>query len=128
MAHAARTLVGGEWSRFAPARGPDLSMGDSSPVKRLMLAVLDRAVNDLRTYAVVPTPRGRRIFSEIDAWFRASTDGVFDFETICTRPDSIPISSAKACDRRAGWRRSARVDPRRTKAKIAEPSARFPGL
>jgi hypothetical protein len=58
-------------------------MARLEPVKRLMLAVLDRAVNDFRAYAAVPTARGRRLFNEVDAWFRASTDGPFDFETIC---------------------------------------------
>jgi hypothetical protein len=77
-----------------------------------MLAVLDRAVNDFRTYAAVPTPRGRRIFSEIDAWFRASTDGVFDFETICHAtgldPDFIHKGLRSSCGLEAvGTRRSA---------------------
>jgi hypothetical protein len=48
-----------------------------------MLAVLERAVNDFRTYAAVPTARGRRLFTDIEAWFGASTTDAFDFETIC---------------------------------------------
>jgi hypothetical protein len=58
-------------------------MAQLDPVKHLMLAVLDRAVNDFRAYAAVPTGRGRRLFADVAAWFRSSTDGAFDFETIC---------------------------------------------
>lgn len=110
MAHTAQTLVPDERSHCAPAPGP--SIGGLEPVKRLMLAVLDRAVNDFRTYAAVPTQRGRRIFGEIDAWFRASTDGVFDFETICDAtgldPDFIRKGLRSSCGLEAvGTRRSA---------------------
>ena len=47
--------------------------------KRLMLAVLERAVDDLRTYANVPTGRGRWLFTEVAAWFDSSETGPFDF-------------------------------------------------
>jgi hypothetical protein len=51
--------------------------------KRLMLAVLERAVDDLRTYANVPTGRGRWLFMEVAGWFDSSETGAFDFEGIC---------------------------------------------
>lgn len=51
--------------------------------KRLMLAVLERAVEDFRTYANVPTGRGRWLFMEVAAWFESSETGPFDFEGIC---------------------------------------------
>jgi hypothetical protein len=51
--------------------------------KRLMLAVLERAVDDLRTYANVPTGRGRWLLGEVAAWFDSSETGPFDFEGIC---------------------------------------------
>jgi hypothetical protein len=51
--------------------------------KRLMLAVLERAVEDIRTYANVPTGRGRWLFREVAAWFDSSETGPFDFEGIC---------------------------------------------
>lgn len=66
------------------------SMADLEPVKRLMLAVLARAVNDFHTYASVPTARGRRLFTEADAWFRSSAGGPFDFETICDATELDP--------------------------------------
>ena len=48
-----------------------------------MLAVLERAVDDFRTYANVPTGRGRWLFMEVAAWFDSSETGPFDFEGIC---------------------------------------------
>jgi hypothetical protein len=51
--------------------------------KRLMLAVLERAVDDFRTYANVPTGRGRWLFMEVTAWFDSPATGPFDFEGIC---------------------------------------------
>lgn len=83
MAATAETLVRDARGGIVPALVPDPSMVRLEPVKRLMLAVLDRAVNDFRTYAVVPTGRGRRLFAEVEAWFRSSTDGALDFETVC---------------------------------------------
>lgn len=65
-------------------------MPQLDPVKRLMVAVLDRAVNDFRTYADVPTGRGRRLFADVAAWFGSSTDGAFDFETICHATELDP--------------------------------------
>jgi hypothetical protein len=53
------------------------------PVRRIMLAVLERAVNDFQSYAAVPTGRGRRLLAEVDGWFSSSADGPLDFETIC---------------------------------------------
>lgn len=51
--------------------------------KRLMLAVLERAVADFRIYANIPTGRARRIFREVAAWFDSSETGPFNFEGIC---------------------------------------------
>src|SRR5690348_9678886 len=54
------------------------------PEKRLILAVLDAAVNEFQAYATASSGRGRRIFADVEAWFRSTaTDGLFDFETIC---------------------------------------------
>jgi hypothetical protein len=61
----------------------DGSPADLVPEKRLMLAVLESAVNDFRTYNMIPTGRGRQLFMEVAAWFDSSTTGPFDFEGIC---------------------------------------------
>ena len=66
---------------WAQVRDP--SMVPLEAEKRLMLAVLETAVNDFRTYAIVPTGRGRWLFMEVAAWFDSSTTGAFDFEGIC---------------------------------------------
>jgi hypothetical protein len=65
----------------APVR--DRSMAPFEGEKRLMLAVLERAVDDLRTYANVPTGRGRWLFRQVAAWFDSPETGPFDFEGIC---------------------------------------------
>lgn len=61
----------------------ECSMAPLEGEKRLMLAVLERAVDDFRTYANVPTGRGRWLFREVAAWFESSETGPFDFEGIC---------------------------------------------
>lgn len=60
-----------------PVQVRDPSMAPLEAEKRLMLAVLERAVNDFRTYAIVPTGRGRGLFMEVAAWFHSSTTGPF---------------------------------------------------
>ena len=66
-----------------PAQVRDPSVVPLEAEKRLMLAVLERAVDDFRTYAIVPTGRGRGLFMEVVAWFDSSATDVFDFEGIC---------------------------------------------
>jgi hypothetical protein len=80
---SAERLVEYGQGNICPAQVLRASVTELEPVKRLMLAVLERAVVDYRTYATVPTARARRLFTEIDAWFRSPAGGPFDFETIC---------------------------------------------
>jgi hypothetical protein len=77
------TIIRDEQDRTLPAPVRDLSVAPLEGEKRLMLAVLERAVNDFRTYATVPTERGRWLFREVAAWFDSSETGPFDFEGIC---------------------------------------------
>lgn len=77
------------------AQIPSLGIVDSSgllsgvtpslePEQRLMLAVLEGAVSDIQKYATAVTGRGRRLFTEADAWFRSTaSEQPFDFESIC---------------------------------------------
>lgn len=83
MTGSAERLVENGQGNILPAQVSRACVTKPEPVKRLMLAVLERAVVDYRTYATVPTARGRRLFTEIDAWFRSPAGGPFDFETIC---------------------------------------------
>jgi len=83
MTRSAERLVENGQGNLLPAQVPRAFVVNLEPVKRLMLAVLERAVVDHRTYATVSTARGRRLFTEVDAWFRSPAGGPFDFETIC---------------------------------------------
>jgi hypothetical protein len=83
MTSTADALVPDSWRTRPPAHAPEPPTVRLEPVKRLMVAVLDRAVNDYLTYAAVPTPRARRIFHDVETWFHAAAAGPFDFETIC---------------------------------------------
>jgi hypothetical protein len=56
-----------------------------------MLAVLERAVDDFRTYGMVPTGRGRRLFMNVAGWLGSSATGASDFEASVRRADSIRL-------------------------------------
>ena len=85
------------------------SLADLQPEKRLILAVLEHAADDFRTYAFVRSGRGRWLFMEASEWFRSTATGLFDFEGICQTtgldPDFIRkclrswYESAAAADR-----------------------------
>ena len=126
MVESVERLVRDGHGGIVPAQVPDPSMAQLEPVKRLMLAVLERAVNDFQTYAIVPTGRGRRLFTEVEAWFGSSTDGPFDFEMICqaTCLDPDFIRKGLRSSYGTGCRQpSIGVAPKR---KIAAPTARYP--
>ena len=76
-------VIRDEQDVILPAPVRDRSMASLEGERRLMLAVLERAVDDFRTYATVPTGRGRWLFREVSAWFASSETGPFDFEGIC---------------------------------------------
>jgi hypothetical protein len=83
MRHNAAIFIENRQREILPAQVRDPSMAPLQPEKRLMLAVLENAINDFQTYAIVPTGRGRGLFMEVAAWFRSSATGIFDFEGIC---------------------------------------------
>jgi len=90
-----------EQDEILPAPVRDRYMAPLEGEKRLMLAVLERAVDDIRTYAHVPTGRGRWLFREVTAWFDSSATGPFDFEGICQAtgldPDFVRKGLRSAC-------------------------------
>jgi hypothetical protein len=52
--------------------------------ERLMLAVLESAVEDFQTYVLAERPRGKRLFQEAEEWFlEKDSDELFSFESIC---------------------------------------------
>src|SRR4030095_8186662 len=52
--------------------------------ERLMLAVLESAVEDFQKYVLARKPRGKRLFQEAEEWFlERDSDELFSFENIC---------------------------------------------
>jgi hypothetical protein len=52
--------------------------------ERLMLAVLESAVEDFQKYVLARKPRGKKLFQEAEEWFQErDSDELFSFENIC---------------------------------------------
>ena len=62
--------------------------------ERLMLAVLESAVEDFQKYVLAHRPRGKKLFQEAEEWFLdKDSDELFSFGSICgtlgLHPDHI---------------------------------------
>jgi len=62
--------------------------------ERLMLAVLESAVEDFQKYVLARNPRGKQLFQHAEGWFlEKDGEGLFSFEKICEtlglHPDHI---------------------------------------
>jgi len=54
------------------------------PAKRIMVAVLERALGEYETYAARTDWPGRRQFAEVEAWFASDDTGwPFSFVALC---------------------------------------------
>src|SRR5437016_2804296 len=52
--------------------------------ERLMLAVLESAVEDFQNYVLARKPRGKKLFQEAEEWFlEKDSEEIFSFENIC---------------------------------------------
>ena len=52
--------------------------------ERLMLAVLESAVEDFQKYVLARNPSGKKLFQEAEEWFlEKNSDELFSFENIC---------------------------------------------
>jgi hypothetical protein len=52
--------------------------------ERLMLAVLESAVEDFQKYVLARKPSGKKLFQQAEAWFlEKDSDELFSFENIC---------------------------------------------
>ena len=82
--------------------------GALPPERRLMMAVLARALLDLQTHAGTGTQRARRHLAEVEAWF-ASDDAVWpcSFVNLC---HALDLDAAAVRRRLVGWRRAARAN------------------
>jgi hypothetical protein len=61
-----------------------LQIDTSLPAKRLMLAVLDDAVNIFQHQCTAVRPRGRRLFAETQRWIASDdTSWPFAFVSVC---------------------------------------------
>jgi hypothetical protein len=79
--------------------------------KRLMLAVLEAAVSDFQKYATASSGRGRRLFSDAEAWFASPvSDEALDFESIC---HALGFDPAFIRDGLRRWRTARRREPGR---------------
>jgi hypothetical protein len=57
--------------------------------ERVMLAVLESAVEDFQKYVLARNPRGKRLFQEAEEWFlEKDSEELFSFENIC---ETLPL-------------------------------------
>ena len=82
--------------------------GALPPERRLMMAVLARALLDLQTHAGTGTLRASRHLAEVEAWF-ASDDDVwpFSFVSLCL---ALDLDADAIRSRLVRWRRAARAN------------------
>ena len=82
--------------------------GALPPERRLMMAVLARALLDLQTHAGTGTLRASRHLAEVEAWF-ASDDDVwpFSFVSLCL---ALDLEADAIRSRLVRWRRAARAN------------------
>jgi hypothetical protein len=101
--------------------------GALPPERRLMTAVLARALLDLQTHAGTGTPRARRHRAGVEAWFASDDDGwPFSFVNLC---HALDLDADAVRSRLAHWRRAARANVVRLSAErsaAARPAAYQP--
>jgi hypothetical protein len=97
-AYAERGMVSDGWISLDPA---DIGLVESVYKKslregeeRLMLAVLESAVEDFQNYVLARNPSGKKLFQRAEQWFlKKNSDELFSFENICgtlqLQPDYI---------------------------------------
>ena len=87
-AYVERCMVTNGWVSLDPA---DIGLIEAVYKKtlregeeRLMLAVLESAVEDFQKYVLARKPRGKKLFQEAEEWFlEKNSDELFSFENIC---------------------------------------------
>ena len=87
-AYPERSVVSDGWISLDPA---DIGLIESVYKKnlregeeRLMLAVLESAVEDFQKYVLARKPSGKKLFQHAEEWFlEKDSDELFSFENIC---------------------------------------------
>ena len=88
-----------------------------SSEKRLMLAVLENALDDYQKYVLAHDRLGRVLFSEAAAWIaRTTNDDVFSFEHISETLDIDPSYFRRGV---AAWHQRLLAAPRRAAEQAA---------
>jgi hypothetical protein len=73
------------------------------PERRLMVAILEDAVDCLRKNAVTGSRRRRRLFTEAEEWMRSDdTSWIFSFRNIC---DLLGLDTQALRAQAAAWKR-----------------------
>jgi hypothetical protein len=104
-----QTLVAHGWVALDPADTgvieklfkKDIHEGE----EKLMLAVLENAVEYFQKYVLARKPNGKKLFQEAEEWFlEKDSDGLFSFENSCEtlelHPDYIRLGQACSCGRK----------------------------
>ena len=87
-AYVERCMVTGGWISLDPA---DMGLIEAVYKKtlregeqRLMLAILESAVEDFQKYVLARKPSGKKLFQQAEEWFlEKDSDELFSFKNIC---------------------------------------------
>jgi hypothetical protein len=86
--------------------------GIATPETRLLLAVLEEALNTRQRHLASTDPRSRAVLAEVEAWFRSDDAAqLCDFVAICTRLRSSRRMRTRLGLVRAGRRRRRGLSP-----------------
>jgi hypothetical protein len=83
-----QALVAHGWVALDPLDGEIIERLFKKDIRegeeKLMLAVLESAVEDFQKYVLARKPRGKKLFQEAEEWFlEGNSDELFSFENIC---------------------------------------------
>ena len=134
-AYAENGMVTDGWVSLDPA---DLNLIDSVYKKtlregeeRLMLAVLENAVEYFQKYVLARKPKGKQLFQEAEEWF-LDKDGetLYSFENICEtlglHPD--PIRKGLLVWKEAQAQAKSPLKPRCRSCKLARSRVKHPSI
>ena len=93
----------------------------ASAEQKLMLAVLENAIEQFQEYALAEDPKGKAMFVEAEEWLsEKNSDWLFSFENIC---ETLRLSPDYLLQGLILWRK-ARIRDREITALYRRPTAR----